>query len=98
MELGNDFREVASRVGYAVLLFLGSLIVFAVFIGSSVLLDWLLGFAVDKETTPYQWTKAVMDAVLVGCGLLVTLGGVVMVVTETWASVGSFVSRTGRNK
>ena len=39
MELGNDFREVASRVGYAVLLFLGSLIVFAVFIGSSVLLD-----------------------------------------------------------
>ena len=42
-----------------------------------------MGFAVDKETVPYQWAKAVMDAVLVGCGLLVTLGGVVMVVAET---------------
>lgn len=97
MGLGYDFREVASRVGYAVLLFVGSLIVFAVFIGSNVLLDWFLGFAVDKGTAPYQWTKSVLDAALVGCGLLVTLGGVVIVAMETWASVWSFVSRTRSN-
>lgn len=98
MGLGNDFREVASRVGYAVLLFLGSLIVSAVFIGSNVLLDWLLGFAVDKETAPYQWAESVLDAVLAGCSLLVTLGGAVMVVMETWASARSFVSRTRNNR
>ena len=76
------------------MLFVGSLIVF---IGANVLLDWLLGFAVDKGTAPYQWTKSVLDAVLVGCGLLVTLGGVVIVAMETWASVWSFVSRTRSN-
>lgn len=37
-----------------ILLFLGSLIVLAGFIGSSVFVDWLLGFAVDQETVIYQ--------------------------------------------
>ncbi len=98
MKLRQDLKEVAFRVGFAVLLFLGSMVVNAAFIGSSLLLDWLLGFAVDKETRVYEIVKTVLDILLLGVGLVVTIGGAVVVVRETWTSIVSFVSRTRSNE
>ena len=90
-QLPCEVWEVASRVGYAVLLFLGSLVVAAVFIGSNVLLEWLIGFAVNQETRTYDVVKAVLDILLIGFALVgSTIGGAVIVLKEILSSVKSF--------
>ena len=89
-----EVREVTARVGYAVLLFLGSLVVAAVFIGSNVLLEWLIGFAVNQETRTYDVVKAVLDILLIGFALVgSTIGGAIIVLKEILSSVKSFWNR-----
>ena len=86
---------MASRVGLAVLLFLGSLVVAAFFIGSSIFLDWLIGFAVDKETRTYALVKTTLDILLLGFALVgTTIGGAIILLSEIYSSVKSFVTRT----
>ena len=95
MKVPSEIRELAARVGYAVLLFLGSLVVVAVFIGSNVLLEWLIGFAVNKETRTYDVIKTVLDILLIGFALVgTTIGGAIIVLKEIWSSVKSFWNRT----
>ena len=87
-----------SRVGFAVLRLLGSVAVFAACIGSSILLDWLMGYAVDTETDVYLWINTVMDVVLLGTGALVTIGGCIVVVVETWTSTMGVLGRMKENR
>jgi hypothetical protein len=95
MKVPSEIRELVARVGYAVLLFLGSLVVVAVFIGSNVLLEWLIGFAVNKETRTYAVVKTVLDILLIGFALVgTTIGGAIIVLKEIWSSVKSFWNRT----
>lgn len=89
---------MASRVGFAVLLLLGSVAVFAACIGSSIFLDWLLGSVVDTETVVYKWTNTVVDALLLGTGLVVTTGGCIVVAIETWMSIKGFLNHIRENR
>ena len=45
-----------------------------------------MGYTVDTETDVYLWINTVMDVVLLGTGALVTIGGCIVVVVETWTS------------
>ena len=81
------------RTGRAVGLLPGTLLLLALCILSTVMLDWLFGMIVDKEATAYQVSKIMTDVLLLGCGVVVTIGGTISVVGETWNSVVSSPSR-----
>ena len=57
-----------------------------------------MGYAVDTETDVYLWINTVMDVVLLGTGALVTIGGCIVVVVETWTSTMGVLGRMKENR
>ena len=86
-------KENLVRTGRAAVLLLGILLLSALCILSTVVWDWLLGRIVDKEAPAYQVSKMMTDVLLLGCGVVVALGGVISVVGETRDSAVSSQSR-----
>ena len=93
MLLKRELEAALSRVLGPALTFLTSLLMAAIFVGSGILLEYLVGLAVGNETLGYRIVSYALDITLVGCAVVWAIAGAVVATWEAFTSVKNVVSR-----
>ena len=94
MEFRRDVRGIFYRVGLAVAMFLGSLVVSAVLVLSGMGLEWLVGLSLDEGSVPHRVVAVVLDVSLVSAAVVVSVCGAIIVAAEAVISTRIFLSRS----
>ena len=94
MLLKDELLAALRRVLPAVLTFLTSLVMAAILVGSGILLEFLIGFAVGYDTLAYRIVGFVLDTTMVICALAWAVIGAIVVTWEAVISARTFVRRT----
>ena len=101
MTVRQRLLDYLSRLVFATLTFLVSLLLAAIFVGSSKILEILVGLIFDTGTLPYELFKWVSSVALLGVALLITCCGAIVVCLESIDSTISFArnlrAETGAN-
>ena len=93
----REMKEAFHRVGLALVAFAGSLAVSAALVLSGMILELLVSFAVDGESTALMVVKLVLDTSLVGSAVVVAVCGAIIIVAESVKSTRNFIKNEGRN-
>ena len=93
MLLKRELEAALSRVLGPALTFLTSLLMAAIFVGSGILLEHLVGLAVGNETLGYRIVSYALDITLVGCAVVWAIAGAIVATWEAFTSVKNVVSR-----
>ena len=75
----QEFKDYLFRVGFAVLTFIGSLLLVSAFFGAGVLLEILVGLTVEDGTLPHRIFRFVLIVTLIGTALVITSCGAIVV-------------------
>ena len=94
MALKDELLAALRRVLPAALTFLTSLIMAAIMVGSGILLELLIGFAVGYGTPAHKFVGFVLDATMVICALTWAVTGAIVATWEAVSSAITFVRRT----
>ena len=93
MSLGEELKDALRRVLPAALTFLTSLAMAAILVGSGILLELLIGYAVGYGTTAHGVVNFVLDVTLVICAVVWACTGAVVATWEAIVSAKAFVNR-----
>ena len=89
----EDVKLLYNRVARAVLTFIGSLVVSAVFILAGIGLKTLVGLSVDEGSLPHQVFVFVLDVTLLGAAAVVSICGAIVAIAESVKSTLEFLSK-----
>ncbi len=90
----EELRTALRRVLPAALTFLTSLAMAAILVGSGILLEWLIGYAVGKDTMAHRIVGFALDVTLVICAAVWACTGAIVATWEAIVSAKAFVNRT----
>ena len=93
----SELKEAFYRVGLAMIIFAGSLLLSAALVVSGIMLEQLVSFAVGDESTALKVVKVVLDVSLVGSAVVVAVCGAIIVATESIKSTLIFIGSEGRS-
>ena len=94
MPLKDELLAALRRVLPAALTCLASLVMASALVGSGILLELLIGFAVGYDTLAYRIVGFVLDVTMVVCALVWAVTGAVVATWEAVISAITFVRRT----
>lgn len=94
MSLKDELLAALRRVLPAALTFLTSLVMAAILVGSGILLELLIGFAVGYDTPAHRIVGFVLDVTMVICALTWAVTGAIVATWESVISAIAFVRRT----
>ena len=91
MAHGDSIREYLWRVGFASLIFLGSLVVTAGFVGAGLGSELLAGVAVGEGSLPYKIFQLLLIISFIGVASVVPVCGAFVAAWEALASTWDFI-------